>query len=337
MTTVRAYAAEAAGKELKPFGYELGPIGPFDVDVAVESCGICHSDLSMLQNDWGITTFPFVPGHEIIGTVSAVGEHVTHLAVGDHVGVGWHSAYCMVCEQCMNGDHNMCATATGVIVGRHGGFADTVRVQAPSAIKLPDGLHAASAGPLLCGGITVFNPLVQFDVSPTDHVGIIGIGGLGHMALKFANAWGCHVTAFTSSEAKTKEALELGAHDTINSRDVEAIKAAARSFDILLSTVNVKLDWNAYMSTLKPRGRFHVLGALMDPLDIDVFPMLFNQYSASGSPVGSPDTIRKMLEFSARHNIQPVTEQFPLSKVNDAMEHLRQGNAKYRIVLTKDG
>lgn len=333
MTTVHAYAATKAGGPLEPFEYELGPIGPFEVDIAVESCGICHSDLSMLDNEWQIAAYPFVPGHEVSGRVAAAGEHVSHLRVGDRVGLGWHAGYCMHCANCMSGHHNMCAEASSTIVGRHGGFGDKVRAQAASVFKIPEGLDGTKVGPLLCGGVTVFNPLVQFDIPPTASVGVVGIGGLGHMALQFARAWGCHVTAFTSSESKIEEAKKLGAHDTLNSRDPDALKAAAGRFDLILSTVNVKLDWNAYVNTLKPRGRLHVLGAVMEPLDIQVFPLLFGQRSVSSSPVGDPATIAKMLDFADRHDIQPVTEHFPFEKVNDAMEHLRAGKARYRIVL----
>ncbi|MFG0252092.1 MAG: NAD(P)-dependent alcohol dehydrogenase [Phycisphaerales bacterium JB038] len=333
---VKAYAASEVGGALEPFEYDLGPIGPHDVDIAVEHCGICHSDLSMLKNEWGMTQYPFVPGHEVAGTVSAKGEHVRHLEVGDRVGLGWHAGYCQTCPQCLSGDHNMCGSAAATIVGRHGGFADTVRAQATSVIKLPDGVEASKAGPLFCGGITVFNPFLQFDVKPTDSVGVIGIGGLGHLALQFARAWGCEVTAFTSSDAKREEALSLGAHDTVNSRDPEAIQAAAGRFDLLLCTVNVKLDWNGYLETLKPRGRLHYLGVVLEPLDLSLFPLLFAQRSVSGSPVGSPHSIATMLDFADRHHIAATTEHFPMSRVNEAMEHLRAGKARYRIVLDRD-
>ncbi|SFK57814.1 uncharacterized zinc-type alcohol dehydrogenase-like protein [Nitrosomonas aestuarii] len=335
MSTVHAYAANKANGDLEPFEYKLGPIGPEQVDIAVESCGICHSDLSMLENAWGMTQFPFVPGHEVIGKISKIGDHVSHFSVGDRVGLGWHAGYCMTCDQCLGGHHNLCSGAEPTIVGRHGGFADTVRAHNASVAKLPDALNARIAGPLLCGGITVFNPLVQFGISPTDHVGVIGIGGLGHLALKFAQAWGCHVTAFTTERAKAQEALNLGAHETINSREPDAIKGVTNRFDLLLSTVNVKLDWNNYISLLKPRGRLHMLGAVTDPLDLNLIPMMFGQLSVSSSPVGSPATIRKMLEFAARHDVAPVTEHYPMDKVNDAMEHLRSGKAKYRIVLDR--
>lgn len=336
MKTVKAYATKEAKGEFVPFEFELADLPPDEVDIAVESCGICHSDLNMLEDEWGIAKFPLIPGHEVIGKVSAVGEHIKHLAVGDRVGLGWHSGYCMVCDQCLGGDHNLCAKAEPTIAGRHGGFADTVRAKAASVVKLPGRLNAKEAGPLLCGGIAVFNPLVQLGIPPTASVGVIGIGGLGHLGLKFANAWGCHVTAFTS-ESKMHEAREMGAHDTINSRDPDAIKAAADRFDLVLSTVNVSLDWNAVLATLKPRGRLQMPGAVTEPLDVNVMPhMMFNQLSVGSSPVGAPVTIRKMLDFAARHNLTPVNEHFPMSKVNDAFEHLRSGNARYRIVLDQE-
>jgi len=331
----KAYAAAEAGGELKPFEYDPGPMGYDDVEIEIEHCGICHSDLSMLDNEWGIAEFPLVPGHEVVGTIAAVGQGVNHLQTGQRVGLGWHAGYCMTCPNCMRGDHNMCADAQGTIVSRHGGFADKVRAQAASVVLLPDNIDFQSAGPLFCGGITVFNPLVQFGVKPTDSVAVVGIGGLGHMALQFLNAWGCRVTAFTSSEAKKAEALEMGAHQTINSRDQGEIQAAAGQFDLVLSTVNVKLDWNTYVETLRPRGRMHFVGATLEPLDLGVFPLLMGQRSISASPVGSPANIHRMLAFATRHDIKPVIETFPMDQVNDAMAHLRRGEARYRIVLSR--
>lgn len=335
-TTIRGYAANQPAGPLEPFEYEAGPLGPQEVEIEVQHCGICHSDLSMLANEWGITQYPFVPGHEVAGKVAAVGELVDHLQVGDRVGLGWHAGYCMTCPQCLNGHHNRCPEASGTIVGRHGGFADRVRAGAAGVLKLPEGVEPRDAGPLFCGGITVFNPLVQYAVSPTAHVGVIGIGGLGHLALQFSRAWGCHVTAFTSNAAKRPEALEFGAHETLDSRDPDALAGAAHRFDLLIATVNVKLDWNAYVGTLKPGGRLHFVGAVLDPLDIELFPMILGQLSVSASPVGSPATIAAMLEFAARHGVKPQTEHFPMSKVNDAIDHLRSGKARYRIVLDRD-
>ncbi len=331
----KAYAAFEPGGELKPFEYDPGPLGTHDVEIDVEHCGICHSDLNMLNNDWAFSQFPLVPGHEVVGTLSAVGKEVTGLQLGQRVGLGWHSRYCMTCSSCLEGDHNLCATAEGVIVGRHGGFADKVRANAASVVPLPEGVDERSAGPLFCGGITVFNPMVQFDLKPTDRVGVIGVGGLGHMAIKFLNAWGCEVTAFTSSEAKRAEALELGAHRTVDSRDAAAIEAVAGTYDLILSTVYVKLDWNGYIAALRPKGRLHYVGATLEPLDLGVFPMIMGQRSVSASPVGSPATIAKMLAFAARHAIKPVTEHFPFDRANEALDRLRSGQARYRIVLSR--
>lgn len=333
---IKAYAASAPGADLKAFEYEPGPLLPDQVEITVEYCGICHSDVSMLDNEWGMTRYPFVPGHEVVGRIAAVGQNVKHLQPGQRVGLGWHAGYCQVCPACMGGDHNLCASAVGTIVGRHGGFAEHVRAQASAVVRLPDELDVESAGPLFCAGITVFNPLVQFDVSPLAKVGVIGIGGLGHLAVQFLRAWGCEVVAFTSSEAKTQEALTLGAHRTLNSRDPAALKKAASSFDFLISTVNVKLDWNAYLETLKPRGRLHFVGATLEPLDLGVFSLLSGQRSVSGSPVGSPATIAQMLDFAVRHDIRPHVEVFPMSQVNEALARVRSGQARYRVVLRRD-
>lgn len=332
---IRAYAVFEAGGRLKPFEYDPGPLGPRDVEIDVEHCGICHSDLSMIDNAWGLTRYPLVPGHEVVGVLSRVGEEVTRLEVGQRVGLGWHSGYCMTCPSCMGGDHNLCASAAGTIVERHGGFADKVRAQEASVVALPPRIDAQSAGPLFCGGVTVFNPLVQFGIKPTDRAAVIGIGGLGHLALKFLNAWGCEVTAFTSSDAKRTEALELGAHHTIDSRDPAALEAAAGEFDFILSTVNVSLDWSAYVAALRNRGRLHFVGATLEPLKLGVFPLITGQRSISGSVVGSPANIGVMLDFAARHGIKPVIETFPFDRINEAVEKLRSGQARYRIVLSR--
>jgi uncharacterized zinc-type alcohol dehydrogenase-like protein len=332
--TITAYATRENGSPIEPFSYEVGDLAPDDVEIDVLYCGICHSDLSMIDNEWGMTQYPIVAGHEVIGTIAAVGSNVENLKNGMTVGLGWHAGYCGHCPSCKTGDQNLCATAEGTIVGRHGGFADKVRAEASSVVAIPEGMDLESAGPLLCGGITVFNPMVQFDIKPTDKVAVIGIGGLGHLALQFLNAWGCEVTAFTSSESKQQQALELGAHKVLNSRDQGEIESASGSFDYIISTVNVKLDWNLYLSTLKPKGRLHFVGATLEPLDLGVFPLMMGQRSVSGSPVGSPATIERMLEFAHLHDIKPQVEVYPMSEINEAFDHLKSGNARYRIVLS---
>lgn len=331
---IKAYAVMEPGGPLQAYEYDPGPIGNHDVEISVEHCGICHSDLSMINNEWGITQYPFVPGHEVVGVVNAVGADVNQFKVGQRVGLGWHSNYCKTCHTCMSGDHNLCASAEGTIVGRHGGFADKVRADESSVVALPEGIAAEKAGPLFCGGITVFNPMVQFDIKPTDKVAVIGIGGLGHLALQFLNAWGCEVTAFTSSESKTQEALNMGAHKTLNSRDDQALQDAAGTFDFILSTVNVKLNWNSYANTLKPKGRLHLVGATLEPLDLSVFTLMGAQRSVSSSPVGAPATIKTMLDFAEQHDIAPVTEHYAFSDANEALAKLDKGDARYRIVLS---
>jgi uncharacterized zinc-type alcohol dehydrogenase-like protein len=332
--TIDAYAAFEAGGRFEPYSYEVGELTPNEVEIDVLYCGMCHSDLSMVDNEWGISQYPLVAGHEVIGTVAATGINVSRLKKGMTIGLGWHCSYCGHCSSCKTADQNLCQSAQPTIVEHHGGFADKVRADAASVIMIPEGIDLESAGPLLCGGITVFNPIVQFDVKATDKVAVIGIGGLGHIALQFFRVWGCEVTAFTSHESKRQEALDLGAHKTLNSRNQAEIEAAAGSFDFIISTVNVKLDWGLFISTLKPKGRLHFVGATLEPLDLEVFPLIMGQKSISGSPVGSPSTIEKMLEFAKLHRVKPKVEVYPMSKINEAFDHLRSGKARYRIVLS---
>ncbi|CAA0121390.1 Aldehyde reductase Ahr [Halioglobus japonicus] len=330
---INAFAVMEPKGTLQQYQYDPGTIGASEVEIHVEYCGICHSDVAMIDNDWGRSSYPLVPGHEVIGTVGTIGSEVTTLQVGDVVGLGWQSDYCMTCSTCMSGDHNLCLSAQPTIVGRHGGFADKVRASAASVVKLPAGIDKAIAGPLFCAGITVFNPLIQFDIQPTDKVAVIGIGGLGHLALKFLKSWGCEVTAFTSSAGKQREALYMGASHTIDSTDTEVIKRHADEFDLIISTVDVKLDWAVYLSTLKPKGRLHFVGVPLQPLDIGVVSLLRGQKSVSASPVGSPASIEKMLDFAALHGIEPAVEEYNIAQINDALERLRSGAARYRVVI----
>lgn len=333
MTTIHGWAASGAKRELEPFTYDAGPLGAEEVEIAVEYCGLCHSDLSILNNDWGLSRYPVILGHEAVGRIVALGDSAKGLKVGQYVGIGWSASSCMHCHECMTGNHNLCPEVGATIIGRHGGFADRLRSHWAWAIPLPDALDISSAGPLLCGGITVAAPLMHFNVKPTDRVGVVGIGGLGHMALRFANAWGCEVTAFTSSESKFEEARKLGAHQVISSRDRAGIAKAAGSLDFLLITVNVPLDWSALLGTLKPNGRMHVVGAVLEPMPIAAFDLIMKQKSVSGSPTGAPAAISAMLDFAARHDVAPQVEHFPLSRVNDAIEHLATGKARYRVVI----
>jgi len=330
---VSAYAAKGPNQQLEAFSYEMGTLGSEQVDVKILNCGICHSDLSMMNNDWGMTTYPIVPGHEVVGEVIAAGNAVKNIKVGDKVGVGWFSGSCMSCHECMDGSHHLCASAEFTIGGRHGGFADYVRSHWFWAIPLPEGINLDKAGPLLCGGITVFNPILIAGVKATDKVGVIGIGGLGHMALKFLNKWGCEVIAFSSNPSKKESILAMGATKVVDSTNPEELAKIAGTLNFILNTANVTLDWNSYLVALAPKGKFHNVGAVLEPLAIPAFTLLTGQKSVTGSPLGSPALTRTMLEFCVRHDIYPITEEYPMAKVNEALAHLESGKARYRIVL----
>ncbi|MDN3724871.1 NAD(P)-dependent alcohol dehydrogenase [Aequorivita sp. SDUM287046] len=330
---VKGYAATGPKEKLTPFSYELGPIGPEQVDIKVSYCGICHSDLSMINNDWGMTSYPMIPGHEIIGEVVAAGSAVKKVKVGDKVGLGWQSGSCMSCDQCMSGHHHLCSQGEATIVGRNGGFADYVRAHWSWAIPLPDAIDMSKAGPLLCGGITVFNPIILAGVKPTDKVGVIGIGGLGHLALKFLKHWGCEVIAFSSNPDKKKEILNMGASKVIDSTSPDELESIAGKLNFILNTTNVSLDWNSYLTALAPKGKFHTVGAVLEPMAIPAFSLIMGEKSVGGSPIGSPALTKTMLDFCVRHAIYPEVEEFPMTKVNEAIDHLENGKARFRIVL----
>lgn len=333
----RGFVASAQGAALESRVFAAAAPLPEEVQVRVQSCGVCHSDLSVIDNEWGNARYPFVPGHEIVGTISAVGSAVPPgLAIGQTVGIGWFSGACMVCNACTAGDHNLCVRGQATILGRNGGFAEQLSCHWRWATPIPEGVVLADAGPLFCGGITVFAPIVEFGVRPTDRVGVVGIGGLGHLAVRFLRAWGCDVTAFTSSAAKFEEAQRLGAHRAVDSRNSKAIAALKGQLDFVLVSANVKLDWNAYLAALAPRGRLHFVGAVLEPIPVSVFSLMGGRKSISSSPLGSPAVTAQMLKFCARHQIAPQVERFPLSEVNEALAHVRAGQARYRVVLDND-
>ncbi len=332
--TFHGWAAKEQGGKLAEIDFNPGAMRPDQVQVKVESCGICHSDLSMIDNSWGSSQYPLVPGHEVIGVIEKAGDQTKGLKVGDRVGLGWFSGSCLSCQPCLSGRQQLCASSESIIVGRHGGFADKVRANWEWAIKLPEALDPASSGPLFCGGITVFAPIADCGVKPTDRVGVVGIGGLGHLALQFLNAWGCEVTAFTSSPSKAAEAKNLGAHHVVDSRG-DGLKAITGTLDFILVTANAPLDWDAYIAALAPDGRLHFVGAVLEPVPVQAFSLIGGRKSISGSPLGSPATVATMLDFCARHGIAPVTETYAMDDVNAALDHLRAGKARHRIVLKR--
>lgn len=334
---IRSYAALTAKSALVPYEFDAGELQPHQVEVKVEYCGLCHSDLSIIDNDWGVSQYPVVAGHEIIGKIIRLGSEAKGLKLGQRVGIGWTAETCQACNYCLSGQQVLCTGEhKATIVGHAGGFADKVRAGWQWVIPLPDDLAPESAGPLLCGGITVFDPLLKHQIQAIHHVGVIGIGGLGHMAIKLLKAWGCEITAFTSNLDKADELKAMGADHVVNSRDSAALKAQKGKFDLLLSTVNVTLDWKSYLSTLAPNGSVHLLGIPLEPIATPANLLISGAKSITGSPTGSPAALCTLLNFAARKNIAPQIELFPMSQINDAIARLHSGQVRYRVVLKAD-
>ncbi len=330
---VIGYATTSPGKRLEPFSYELGKLSSHEVRIQISHCGICHSDVHLIDNDWQISKYPLVPGHEVIGIVSEMGTEVSTLRIGDRVGVGWQCGSCLECEYCVKGDENLCQDSSSTCVGRYGGFSEMLQTDSRFAFKIPDGLESDSAAPLLCGGITVYSPLRHFGVLPGMHVGVVGIGGLGHLAVQFARNFGCRVTAFSTTKSKEEEALALGAHAFIPSNDLDELAHAAYTLDFILVTANATLDWESYVRALKPNGKLCFVGAAPDNLTVSIMELLSKRKSICGSPIGGRHTIREMLSFAANNDIYAKTEVLPMSEVNTALDKVRANKARYRMVL----
>ena len=333
MSQIQGLAAHAAGAELLPFKYDPGKIGPLEVEIGVTHCGICHSDLHLIANDWGMSQYPFIPGHEVVGTVTAVGTEVRSLNIGQRVGLGWQSNSCGICEWCVKGMENLCPAAECTCVHRHGGYAEKVRANARFVIPIPDGIESEHAAPLLCGGVTVYNPLRTHRVNPSSRVGIVGIGGLGHIAIQFARVFGAEVTAFSTSSGKEEEARSLGAHHFVNSRETKSMKEVAGTLDFILNTANADQDWNIYVQALRPTGTLCFVGVPPSPVSTHAFPLIAGQRTLTGSPIGSPSQLREMLDVAARHGVKAMTERFPMAKANEAIEKVKKNKVRYRAVL----
>jgi uncharacterized zinc-type alcohol dehydrogenase-like protein len=334
MSEINGLAVHAAGAQLLPYKYDPGELKPNEVEVKISHCGVCHSDVHLIDNDWGISKFPFIPGHEIVGSVVAVGSAVKDRKTGERVGIGWQSDSCGICEWCRQGDEHLCAKAQPTCVGRNGGYAERIRVNSKFAIPIPKALESENAAPLLCAGITVYSPLRNHGVRPSSRVGVIGIGGLGHIGLQFAKAFGAEVTAFSTSKDKEAEAKELGAHHFVNTRDTGALKKVAGSFDFLLSTVSADQDWGGYINALRPKGMLCVVGAPPSAISLQAFPLISGQKAISGSPTGSPRDLFEMLDVAGRHGVKAVTERFAMAKANEAVTKVKKNQVRYRAVLT---
>jgi uncharacterized zinc-type alcohol dehydrogenase-like protein len=333
MSEIHGLAVHAAGAQLLPYKFDPGELNPNDVEIKISHCGVCHSDVHLIDNDWGISKYPFIPGHEIVGTIVAVGDSVLDRKIGERVGVGWQADSCGICEWCRQGDEHLCAQSQPTCVGRNGGYADRIRVNSRFAIPVPTVLDSENVAPLLCGGITVYSPLRNHGVRPSSRVGVIGIGGLGHMGVQFARAFGAEVTAFSTSKDKEQEARQLGAHHFVNTRDTGALKKVAGSFDFLLSTVSADQDWSAYVNALRPKGVLCVVGAAPAPIQLQAFSLISGQKAVSGSPTGSPRDLHEMLDVAARHGVKAITERFAMSKANDAVAKVKKNQVRYRAVL----
>lgn len=338
MTTIKAWAALKPHAKLQPFTYKLPPLAAEEVEIKVDHCGLCHTDLAFIKNEWGNVPFPLVPGHEVVGRIVAMGDIAKEkgLKLGQTVGVGWIKGSCQHCDPCVEGSNHLCTTLKQTIFGNFGGFAERIRTHWLWSIPIPEGLKSADAGPLCCAGITVFSPLIEHHVKPTDRVGVFGIGGLGHLALQFYSAWGCEVTAFSSTPAKYEEIKTLGASHIVSSRNTSQWEKLKGHFDLIIITVSVPLDWNKIVAMLAPKGRLHFVGIIYEPIPVSVVSLLIPQAQISASPAGSRGSIDKMLRFAAQHKISPWTEHFPMSKVNDAITYLETGKPNYRIVLDAD-
>jgi uncharacterized zinc-type alcohol dehydrogenase-like protein len=333
MNEIHGLAVHAAGAHLLPYKYDAGELKAAEVEVRISHCGVCHSDVHLIDNDWGMSKYPFIPGHEIVGTVTAVGSDVHSIAAGQRVGIGWQADSCGTCEWCRQGEEHLCAKSQPTCVGRHGGYADSIRVNWRFAIPVPENLESENVAPLLCGGITVYSPLRNHHVRPSSRVGIIGIGGLGHMGLQFAKAFGAEVTAFSTSKSKEDEARQMGAHHFVNTRETGLLKKLAGSFDFLLSTVNADQDWGAYVQALRPKGTLCLVGVPPSPIALQAFALVGGQRAVAGSPTGSPRDLAEMLDVAARHNVKAVTERFAMDKANEAVAKVKKNQVRYRAVL----
>ena len=322
----------ARGRELEPIDYEAPELDANEIRVSVTHCGLCYTDVHAIDDYYDITEYPFVPGHEVVGHVSETGPGVTGLRVGDRVGVGWQGRSCGRCEWCEMGEEHMCEdVVNNGSWTPHGGFSTSIKADSGFAYPLPDTLPSEAAAVLLCAGITVYSPLREYS-RPSHRVGVIGVGGLGHLAIQFAHALGCDVTVISSSPGKEEEARALGADHFIVSGDRETLERSG-PFDMFLYTAHADLDWTSLLFNLKNEGKLVMVGFPEVPVRIELMELVVHQQSIVGSFLGSPATMREMLAFAEERGIRPMVEVMPMGQVNEAIRRLKDGKAHYRIVL----
>jgi uncharacterized zinc-type alcohol dehydrogenase-like protein len=333
--TVLGYAAKAAGEPLAPLSYESPELGDHGVRVRVTHCGLCYTDVHGIDDYYEISTYPFVPGHEIVGLVEEAGPAVTELATGDRVGIGWQGRACWECEWCRRGEEQLCADLDNSGTWKpYGGFADSVVVDSRFAYRLPETMPSDTAAVLMCAGIAVFAPLHRYARDGARHVGVLGIGGLGHLAIQFAHALGAEVTAVSSTPEKEQEARGFGA-DHFVVADEASLRSQQGAFDLVLSTMHGKTSgWERLIMTLKRRGRLVVVG--FPQITLDAMEVVVRELSITGSLLGSRAEMREMLDFAHAHAIKPAVELMPMSAVNEAIQRLRDNRVRYRVVLVND-
>jgi alcohol dehydrogenase (NADP+) len=337
-----AYAAQTTGAVLAPLTIERRAFGADDVHIDIEFCGVCHSDVHMVNNDWGMSFYPLVPGHEIIGRVRAVGSAVKHFKVGQRVGVGCLVDSCRICDACQDHLEQYCCNGFTLTYGSptkdpggftYGGYSKHIVVDHRYVVSVPEHLNPAGAAPLLCAGITTYSPLAHWGVKKGMTVGIIGLGGLGHMGVKFAHAMGAHVVMVTTSEQKGADAKRLGADDVLISTDANAMAQWAGKFDFLLNTIPVPHDMNPYVALLKRDATMCVVGALGPTADLNTAPLVLGRRNIAGSLIGGIKETQDMLNFAGAHNITADVEIIDIASINEAYKRMQRNDIKYRFVI----
>ena len=341
-TQVHAFAAQSATDSLAPFDVARRAPGARDVEIDILYCGVCHSDLHTARNEWHNTIYPCVPGHEIVGRITSVGGDVTKFKKGDVAAVGCMVDSCGTCANCKAGQEQYCEAFPVLTYNGEdkqlggqtfGGYSTKIVVDEGFVLRVPEGLDLAATAPLLCAGITTYSPLRHWKVGPGQKVGIVGLGGLGHMGLKFAHAFGAHVVLFTTSPGKAEDALRLGADEVVLSKDADAMKKHTSSFDFILDAVSAQHDINAYLNLLKLDGTLTLVGAPEHPLPVAAFNLIMPRRNFAGSAIGGIAETQKMLDFCAQHGIVSDIEMIPMQKINEAWDRLLKQDVRYRFVI----
>lgn len=341
-TTVKAFGTKAADQPLETININRRELQAHDVEMEILYCGICHSDLHQIKNDFGMTAYPIVPGHEIVGRVTRVGSHVKNFKVGDLSAVGCIVDSCQECESCQEGLEQFCDqfptfsfNSPDKYLGgvTYGGFSETYVCEEKYVLHVPESLDLAAAAPLLCAGITVYSPLRHWNAGPGKKVGVLGIGGLGHLAIKIAKAMGAEVTVFTTSQSKVEDAKRLGADNAVLSTDAEQMSKYKGKLNFIIDTVSAKHDINSYLNLLKHDGTVVLVGLPPEPLEVGAFNVVMGRKSFSGSNIGGIAETQEMLDFCAEHNITADIELIQVQEVNEAFERLEKGDVKYRFVI----